>query len=255
VVGRKNGADTEKSEIQPGSTKEMNMRRDFQLNANAVATLATGSAVRRFGRLALAGALLSTLGLAAGVRQSSADVTTKSFSMFVNPANLSCLRKTGETPKVNATVTRGSLNDTLTLTLSGFKPGIQFDLFTIENSNQTSSGQKDPKFKGFGMAWYQSDIHVRSDGTGSVAIKTILLDQIFGFDDIKKLAPTSTFNVGFWFNDPKDAAPCGFQGFTPFNGEHKAGPLAFITRPHAGTNLGPLCTSPNTHVTPAKCNP
>jgi hypothetical protein len=32
---------------------------------------------------------------------------------------------------------------------------------------------------------------------------------------------------------------------TPFNGEHTAGPVAFISVPNAITNLGPLCTDPN----------
>jgi hypothetical protein len=39
---------------------------------------------------------------------------------------------------------------------------------------------------------------------------------------------------------------------TPFNGEHQAGPLAFITRPDATTNLGPLCTDPDGE---GHCNP
>ncbi len=87
-------------------------------------------------------------------------------------------------------------------------------------------------------------------------IKTILLDQIFGFDKGAGLAPTNTFNVGFWFNDPADTAPCGFTGSTPFNGEHRAGPLAFITRPNVTTNLGPLCTDPTTAPSGTiVCNP
>jgi hypothetical protein len=79
------------------------------------------------------------------------------------------------------------------------------------------------------LAWYQSDIEIakrRDEGHGT--IKTILLDQIFGFDPDVALAPTNTFHVGFWFNNPEDAAACGFNPAkpTPFNGEHKAGPLA-----------------------------
>jgi hypothetical protein len=66
------------------------------------------------------------------------------------------------------------------------------------------------------------------------------------------LAPTNTFHVGFWFNNPADAAFCGFTGSTPFNGEHAAGPNAFITRPVAVFNVGPLCTDP---VGVGVCNP
>ena len=105
------------------------------------------------------------------------------------------------------------------------------------------------------MAWYQSDIHVNHSGRATVRIKTILLDQIFGFDPAADLAPTNTFHLGFWFNDPADAAACGFTGATPFNGEHHAGPLAFITRPDAQTTLGPLCTSPTTSNGTVSCDP
>jgi hypothetical protein len=174
--------------------------------------------------------------------------------MFPNPAVVGCLAS-GGTPTATVTVTRGKLNDTLVVSLQHFKPGLQFDLFTVQRSNQTANGSPVANFKSFGLAWYQSDLDVGSDGTGSVTVKTILLDQIFGFDPDKNLDPTNTFHVGFWFNNPADAAGCGFTGTTPFNGEHNAGPLAFITRPVAGVGLGPLCTDPNLTTTPHTCNP
>jgi hypothetical protein len=66
----------------------------------------------------------------------------------------------------------------------------------------------------------------------------------------------NTFNVGFWFNNPADAASCGFTGVTPFNGEHQAGPLAMISRLDARTNLGPLCTDPESAGSGTfTCNP
>ena len=195
-------------------------------------------------------AALSFMTIAAD-RASAADTI---FHLFPNTPFLPCLQQPGQHAKAIARVNRGGLNDTLTLSLSGFKPGLNFDLFTVENSNQLANGKPDPSFKNFGLAWYQSDVHVRATGTGAVRIKTILLDQIFGFDPAVSLAPTNTFHVGFWFNDPKDAAACGFTGTTPFNGEHNAGPLAFITRPDATTNLGPLCTNP-TGGPPFSCIP
>src|SRR5262249_15780392 len=145
----------------------------------------------------------------------------------------------------------------------GFKPGLNFDLFTVEHSPQLADGSPDPNFQNFGLAWYQSDIHIsRSDDDesddsefSSVSIRTILVNQIFRFHPALRLPPPNTFHVGFWCNDPADAAACGFTGFPPFNGEHHAGPLAFITRPNADTGLGPLCTTPNTSTTPATCNP
>jgi hypothetical protein len=42
---------------------------------------------------------------------------------------------------------------------------------------------------------------------------------------------------------------------TPFNGEHKAGPLAMISVPNAETGLGPLCTDPSQSTIPTRCNP
>jgi hypothetical protein len=198
-------------------------------------------------QLALATAIIAALAIPAMAIGRADKVKTTTFPLFVNGANLNCLKAPGQTPNVTATVKRGKTNDTMTLNLSGFKPKLAFDLFTVQHSSQLANGQPDPAFvasKSFGMAWYQSDIQTSSDGTAKVTIKTILLDQIFGFDADTGLAPTNTFHVGFWFNDPADAAACGFTGFTPFNGEHHAGPLAFITRPNATTKLGPLCTDP-----------
>jgi hypothetical protein len=180
-----------------------------------------------------------------------------SFSMFPNALNLRCLSDPGSrhAPTVEVNVVRGDENDTMTLRLRNFKPDLDFDLFTVEHSNQAADGTAVTPFPNFGLAWYQSDIHVSHGGSATVRVKTILLDQIFGFDPAVGLNPTNTFHVGFWFNDPADAAPCGFSGFTPFNGEHHAGPLAFITRPDATTNLGPLCTDPTTTGTTTTCNP
>ena len=95
---------------------------------------------------------------------------------------------------------------------------------------------------------------MNSAGNGSATIKTIIVDQIFGFDAGSGIAltPTNTFHVGFWFANPADAAACGFTGTTPFNGEHAAGPLAMISGTNATTLLGPLCLNPSD--TPGTCN-
>ena len=183
-----------------------------------------------------------------------------SFNLAPNPKTLECLRGNyNEEPRARATIVRGKLNDTLILDLDGIKPGLQFDLFTVQNSFFLASGSADPKFTGsFGLAWYQSDIEIpRHSDRGHVRISTILLDQIFGFDPDVKLPPTNTFHVGFWFNNPEDAAPCGFNPAapTPFNGEHKAGPFAMISVPDPDSHLGPLCTDPNLSTTPVSCDP
>jgi hypothetical protein len=133
---------------------------------------------------------------------------------------------------------------------------LTFDLFTVENSPFLSDGTPNGSFPGnFGLAWYQSDIQANAAGNATVAIHTILLNQIFGFNAGAGLAPVNIFNVGFWFNDPADAADCGFTGTTPFNGEHAAGPMAMISGADVTTALGPLCLDPNTGTIPAICNP
>jgi hypothetical protein len=207
---------------------------------------------------AVAIASAAALGTTAASSAQSSKPDEARFQMFVNRAELNCLKSSDNPrhqPSVDVRVDRGDDNDTMTLRLRDFKPDLQFDLFTVQNSNQNADGSPVAGFTNFGLAWYQSDIHVSHAGTATVRVKTILLDQIFGFDPAVGLNPTNTFHVGFWFNDPADAAACGFTGTTPFNGEHNAGPLAFITRPNATTTLGPLCTDPTTTHGAASCNP
>ena len=191
--------------------------------------------------LLLAITSLANVGLSA-----SAAVPSVQFNLSPNAKFLPCFAATPTTaPTANVTVTRGSLNDTLEITLNNFKPNLAFDLFTVQRSSLLANGAADPSFKNFGLAWYQSDIETDSAGHADVTIKTILLDQIFGFDPDVSLTPTNTFHVGFWFNNPQDAVACGFNAAapTPFNGEHTAGPLAMISVPNAGTGLGPLSTA------------
>jgi hypothetical protein len=178
-----------------------------------------------------------------------------SFQLFPNPKFAACLGVSGApAPTTTVTVLRGQLNDTLILRAQNLKPNLAFDLFTVQNSSLLSDGQPNPSFVNFGLAWYQSDVQADSNGNAEVLIKTILLDQIFGFDPVVGLAPTNTFHVGFWFNNPNDAAPCGFDvnNPTPFNGEHNAGPLAMISVPDAQTGIGPLCTQPESN---GACHP
>jgi len=212
--------------------------------------------------LLAAGAALS-LGFSAvrGVTAHASGPDVAQFQLVVNPKFANCLARfpgdAQRAPQADVTVQRGNLNDTLTMHIHNIKPNLAFDLFTVQRSQLLADGTVDPKFPGFGMAWYQSDVQADANGNGTVRIRTILLDQIFGFDPDVNLLPTNTFEVGFWFNDPADAQACGFDVTkpTPFNGEHHAGPLAMISLPNATTGLGPLCLKPDTSVSPARCNP
>jgi len=213
--------------------------------------------LRRFAPALLVGSLaIAALAPAASV---SAEKEQASFDLVVaNPKLLPCLAKFPDNPNkpptAHVSVERGDLNDTLKIQLENIKPDLAFDMFTVQRTNKLANGQPDPAFTNFGLAWYQSDLEVNDNGRGNAQIKTILLDQIFGFDPDVSLQPLNTFHVGFWFNNPDDAAGCVGQVVTPFNGEHHAGPLAMISLPDAN-GLGPLCRNENLSTTPASCNP
>ena len=191
------------------------------------------------------------------------ELDQKQFNLFADPSVVRCLAAfpddPSRPPSASVTVKRGRLNDQLSIQLRNIKPGLAFDMFTVEHSKFLSDGTVDPAFitrnKSFGLAWYQSDLEVKNDRRNVTTIQTVLVDQIFGFDPVVGLDPTNTFHVGFWFNAPEDAADCGFAGFTPFNGEHHAGPLAMISLPEATTGLGPLCLNPDLSSDPIHCNP
>jgi hypothetical protein len=197
--------------------------------------------------------LLSAMPLAA---QGKREVT---FELVPNPTVVDCLKNpdSDKKPAARVIVERGELNDVLILEIEHIKPRLAFDLFTVQRSSLTADAKPDPNFTNFGLAWYQSDVQAGPGGEGRVVIRTILLDQIFGFDPDVRLPPTNTFHVGFWFNNPEDAQACGFDVTkpTPFNGEHRAGPLAMISLPNPDTGLGPLCTNPDLSSNPIKCNP
>ncbi len=248
---------------------------------------------RRSFNLVVSLALALLLTLTVSGQQQAAVQAAPQFTLFqlfpANAAVQSCLSVPGQpAPSVQVVVARGDLNDVMQVQLQNFRPGVAFDLFTVQRSPQLADGSRNPAFTTFGLAWYQSDLQsdsgsssvgtvlggsvgsagslgslgvVAASASGSTTVKTILLDQIFGFDPDVGLAPTNTFHLGFWFNDPQQAFDLGCEPgqtspvVTPFNGEHHAGPLAFISRPDPSTGLGPLCTNPNTSTTPATCNP
>lgn len=192
-------------------------------------------------------AAFAAIGLGISGVAASAQVPDIVFNLVPQPKFLNCLGVPGgPAPTAEIIVQRGELNDILILHAEHLKPNLGFDLFTIQNTNLLAYGEVDPNFKNFGLAWYQTDVQADSEGNAETVIKTILLDQIFGFDPASNLAPTHTFHVGFWFNNPEDAAACGFDPKkpTPFNGEQNAGPNAMISLPSATTKLGPLCTGP-----------
>ena len=207
--------------------------------------------MRRSAMAVMAAALV--VAAMAGVAAYAASGTTKtSFELVANPKFVNCLAKypgdPSRPPTASVDVQKGNLNDRLTLHLHNIKPNLAFDLFTVQRSTLDAAGNPISPAPSFGLAWYQSDVQADGHGGGSVKIQTIVADQIFGVNlDEVPPNPINTFHVGFWFNDPNDAAACNFDVTkpTPFNGEHRAGPLAMISLPDETTGLGPLCLNPD----------
>jgi len=207
--------------------------------------------------------LLSALGLILAMGATQAQAAGKRhihFQLVPNPKFLKCLARFPDDPRrpprADVVVSRGKFNDTLILFLHDVKPNLGFDLFTVEKSTFLADGSPDPDAPNRGLAWYQSDIETNASGSAQVEIRTILFDQIFGFDPVVSLTPTNTFHVGFWFDSVDEVADCPpAPAETPFNGDHHAGPLAMISLPDAASGLGPLCTDPDFSTNPPTCNP
>jgi hypothetical protein len=167
----------------------------------------TTQAAKYFMLLAFAIAVLT-----AAAQPLAAEVNKKTFKLYANPPFASCF---GSSATADVTVVRGNLADTLHITGQNFQPNLAFDLFTIQRTQLLPDGQVNPNFTNFGLAWYQTDLQADQYGNVDATIHTILLDQIFGFDPDVSLAPTNTFHVGFWFNNPQDAVACGFDPKKP----------------------------------------
>ena len=73
-------------------------------------------------------------------------------TFFLTPAKgtLNCLRRNlTNTPNATVIVGQGALTDDLTIIGSGIKPGLAFDLFTVQKSPLLSNGPPDPKLQEF----------------------------------------------------------------------------------------------------------
>lgn len=205
--------------------------------------------------------LVAALAVASLSSLAAAQASVVEFDLHPNPKFTACLSATGgPAPTAHVIVKRNKRNETLIIEGNNLRPGLAFDLFTVEKTNLLSDGSPNTAFNGsFGLAHYQSDLKADRQGHFKVAIRSVLLDGIFGFDPDVQLAPVNTYHVGFWFDNPNDANAngCTFDPTkaTPFNEIHSAGPVAMVSVPDASTNLGPLCTNPNRGTDPVSCTP
>ena len=177
-----------------------------------------------------AGASSLSDSLAQANAQPSASFT---FGMVPSPNISACLPHA----KGTVTITPGSLNDLMKVSVSGLAPSTGYDLFVIQLPN-----------KPFGVSWYQSDLQTNSSGAGSVSVRGIFNKETFS---ISPGGPTVTFgathqyHLGLWFNDPNVPFQLGCEPgatspiITPFNGEQHAG-VQVLNTSNFPDNAGPL---------------
>jgi hypothetical protein len=155
------------------------------------------------------------------------------FKMVPSPNISACLPKA----KGTVTITPGSLNDVMKVSVSGLAPNTGYDLFVIELPN-----------KPFGISWYQSDLQTDSSGAGSVSVQGIFNKETFSVSTggpTTTFSPTHQYHLGLWFNDPNVPFSLGCEPgatspiITPFNGEQHAG-VQVLNTSNFPDNAGPL---------------
>ncbi len=168
-----------------------------------------------------------------GATQSQAKASNSfSFNMIASPGINACLPKA----RGNVTITPGSLNDEMKVSVSGLVPNTGYDLFVTQLPN-----------KPFGIAWYQSDLETDAHGNGSVTVRGIFDVETFSVSQggTTQFAPTHQYHLGLWFNDPKVPFNKGCEPgktspvVTPFNGEQHAG-IQVLNTANFADNAGPL---------------
>jgi hypothetical protein len=155
-----------------------------------------------------------------------------SFSLVPSPGIAACLPNAAGT----ATITSTPPNETMKVSISGMPDNVGFDLFVIQTPN-----------KPFGVAWYQTDIHAGSTGSGSATIRGVFSVETFSVSvgGTTTFAPTHQYHLGLWFNNPKVPFNLGCEPgatlpvVTPFNGQLHAG-IQVLNTSNFPDNAGPL---------------
>jgi hypothetical protein len=177
---------------------------------------------------------------AAGVTTAAGSTTprvTSTFSFKLVPATgiAACLPAASG----HVTITTGSLNDKMVVSVTGMPANAGFDLFVIQQPA-----------KPFGISWYQTDIQANSSGTGSATVRGVFDSETFSVSPggTTTFAPTHQYHLGLWFNDPNVPFNLGCEPgatsptITPFNGEQDAGIQVL------NTSNFPVAAGPLSHV-------
>ena len=195
-------------------------------------TAAKAVTVAAGGVVAAALSLTATAGAAA---HAPARTAASSFSFALKPSSSAisaCLPKAGG----HVTITPGTLNDTMTVSLHGMPANAGFDLFVIQQPTAP-----------FGVSWYQTDIQTDSSGSGSATVRGVFDSETFSVSlgGTATFSPTHQYHLGVWFNDPNVPFNLGCEPgatsptVTPFNGEQNAG-IQVVNTAQFPVNAGPL---------------
>jgi hypothetical protein len=188
--------------------------------------------------VAAAGVVAAALSLtvpAGAASHAPARTAASPFSFVLQPSSSAisaCLPKAGG----KVTITPGTLNDVMTVSLHGMPANTGFDLFVIQQPTAP-----------FGVSWYQTDIQTGSSGSGSAQVRGVFDSETFSVSlgGTATFSPTHQYHLGVWFNDPNVPFNLGCEPgatvptVTPFNGEQNAG-IQVVNTAQFPVNAGPL---------------
>jgi hypothetical protein len=198
-------------------------------------TRRTLSPAARVGAAAVGGAVIAALGLSMALAAAGSPARygdSFSFKLVPSPGIAACLPHAGG----SATITKGKLNETMTVRVHGMPANSGFDLFVIQLPT-----------KPFGVAWYQTDVQANASGSGSATVRGVFSKETFSVSPggTATFAPTHQYHLGLWFNNPKTPFKLGCEPgatapiVTPFNGEQHAG-IQVLNTSQFPAKKGPL---------------
>ena len=198
-------------------------------------TAAKAVTIAAAGVVAAALSLTTTAGAATGGTHAR-SVAATSFSFALKPSSSAISACLPNNPGGHVTITPGTLNDVMTVSLHGMPANTGFDLFVIQQPTAP-----------FGVSWYQTDIQTGSSGSGSAQVRGVFDSETFSVSPggTTTFSPTHQYHLGVWFNDPNVPFNLGCEPgatapiVTPFNGEQNAG-IQVVNTAQFPVNAGPL---------------
>jgi hypothetical protein len=188
---------------------------------------------RRVLAVTAATGVVAAMGLTVAAVATAAPASrTFSFALKPSAGITACLPHAGG----RVTITTGSLNDKMTISVHGMPRRTGFDLFVIQVPT-----------KPFGVSWYQTDVNVGRLGTGTATVRGIFDAETFSVSPggTTTFSPTHQYHLGLWFNNPKVPFRLGCEPgatvpvVTPFNGRQHAG-IQVLNTAQFPANRGPL---------------